>query len=267
MDPQARDRLWDHRSGVLPGSRPTASCRLRNAWASRSGTGRPALSSSNPRSTMGAPSASASHSAGTAGGSRWESWDNTVRLWEPATDKEPRTLYGHKGYALSVAFSPDGSLLASTGEDRSVRLWEVATGRELANFSWPHHACLRRSVPPRRPADSLWWHWWRGQGLGRPAKPPGHVSRAFLAGDRDCVQPRRSPRRHGVGHLAPAHPRGKRHRRRRGRRSRSTEVLGPGHGRGGADARGARCRHGVCAPSVGSGTSPSQAPTAGGFSK
>jgi WD40 repeat protein len=61
-------------------------------------------------------------------------WDNTVRLWEPAADKEPRTLYRHKGYPLSVAFSPDGTLLTSVGEDRSVRLYEVATGRELANF-------------------------------------------------------------------------------------------------------------------------------------
>jgi WD40 repeat protein len=60
--------------------------------------------------------------------------DNTIRLWEPETDKEPRTLHGHRGYVLSVAFSPDGTLLTSVSEDRSVRLWEVATGRELANF-------------------------------------------------------------------------------------------------------------------------------------
>jgi WD40 repeat protein/serine/threonine protein kinase len=66
--------------------------------------------------------------------------DNTIRLWEPDSNKEPRTLYGHKGYVLCIAFSSDGSLLASVGEDRSLRLWEVATGRELAVFhGHPNH--------------------------------------------------------------------------------------------------------------------------------
>jgi WD40 repeat protein len=61
-------------------------------------------------------------------------WDKTVRIWEPATDKEAMTLYGPKGSVLGVAFSPDAARLASVDEASSVRLWEVATGRVLANF-------------------------------------------------------------------------------------------------------------------------------------
>jgi WD40 repeat protein len=38
-------------------------------------------------------------------------------------------LEGHAGGLESVAFSPDGKLLATSSQDSTVRLWEVETGK------------------------------------------------------------------------------------------------------------------------------------------
>src|SRR5437868_6162179 len=46
----------------------------------------------------------------------------------------PAEFKGHTGLVYSVAFSPDGKLLATAGVDKTVRLWNPADGKEVKNL-------------------------------------------------------------------------------------------------------------------------------------
>jgi WD40 repeat protein len=51
-----------------------------------------------------------------------------IKLWDVATGSEVRTLTGHTEAVTSVAFSPNGRLLASGSTDETATIWDVATG-------------------------------------------------------------------------------------------------------------------------------------------
>lgn len=69
--------------------------------------------------------------------------DNRIRLWDPDTGKEVRTLEGHKGSVNCIALSADGRWLASGSQDNTLRLWEVSTGKERRQFQG-HDAPIER---------------------------------------------------------------------------------------------------------------------------
>ncbi|KAK3957075.1 hypothetical protein QBC32DRAFT_1799 [Pseudoneurospora amorphoporcata] len=56
------------------------------------------------------------------------SYDNTIKIWDPASGSCLQTLEGHRYSVRSVAFSPDGQRLASGSDDNTIKIWDPASG-------------------------------------------------------------------------------------------------------------------------------------------
>ena len=58
-----------------------------------------------------------------------------IWMYSVATGDELALLTGHTAQIQSLAFSPDGKILASTGNDRTIRVWDTETGKQLVVLS------------------------------------------------------------------------------------------------------------------------------------
>jgi WD40 repeat protein len=57
-----------------------------------------------------------------------------VELWDVDTGRLVRSLPGHGAVVWTLAFSPDGTRLASASHDKTAKVWDVATGKELLSL-------------------------------------------------------------------------------------------------------------------------------------
>jgi WD40 repeat protein len=94
--------------------------------------------------------------------------DNEIKLWRPADASLAGSLRGHRAWITSLAFSPDGALLASGSADQTVRLWDMEKQELIAQLRghlyevWavtflPDGSRTRfgRGARPRGPAEGM----------------------------------------------------------------------------------------------------------------
>jgi WD40 repeat protein len=61
--------------------------------------------------------------------------DRSIRLWDPISGAELRSLDGHLSTAWVAAFLPDGQRLVSAGEDGTIRIWGARDGTEIGQVT------------------------------------------------------------------------------------------------------------------------------------
>ncbi len=70
--------------------------------------------------------------------------DKIITVRNTSDHEITKRLEGHTGYVIATAFNPEGTKLASVGDDEEIKVWELESGKKVSSFvsskSGPLHA-------------------------------------------------------------------------------------------------------------------------------
>jgi hypothetical protein len=111
--------------------------------------------------------------------------DHTLCLWLPCSSKKPvARMTGHMQPVNHVAFSPDGSMIASASFDKSVKIWDGRTGSRAFSIALGASCSAFTRVPVNRhrvPAQQLAAPAQFSDTLPPPPPPPMPHQESFWA--------------------------------------------------------------------------------------
>ncbi|OMH85653.1 General transcriptional corepressor tupA, partial [Zancudomyces culisetae] len=90
------------------------------------------------------------------------SLDKSLKIWElhsrPGPNGRPlsrstclTTLYGHKDFVLSVAYSPDGKWIVSGSKDRRVQFWDPRNAQPHFMLQGHKNSVISVAMAPKAP--------------------------------------------------------------------------------------------------------------------
>ena len=74
--------------------------------------------------------------------------DSTLKIWNPQTGSELRTLRGHTEIVTAMAISPDGLQIATASLDHTIRIWNIVTGETKSVIRGPNIALYLLKFTP-----------------------------------------------------------------------------------------------------------------------
>merc|ERR1712012_4130 len=74
----------------------------------------------------------------------------TIKIWNiEAPDSPLKTLQGHFGYVVDIAFNSKGDRLISSSFDGTVRIWSTETGKSVFTLDEHRDRVNRIAVSPK----------------------------------------------------------------------------------------------------------------------